>query len=47
MEIQFLFDDPKAFTRPWSTTIRFNLLPDTELLEHQCDNEKWASRKDR
>ena len=47
MEIQFSFDDPKTFTRPWSTTIRFNLLPDTDLLEHQCDNEKWSSRKDR
>jgi hypothetical protein len=47
IEIQFLFDDPKAFTKPWSTTIRFNLLPDTDLLEHQCDNEKWANRKDR
>jgi hypothetical protein len=45
MEIQFLFDDPKAFTRPWTATIRFNLLPDTELLEHQCDNEKWASKR--
>lgn len=47
MEIQFSFDDPKTFTRPWSTTVRFNLLPDTDLLEHHCDNEKWASRKDR
>jgi hypothetical protein len=47
MEIQFSFDDPKTFTGPWSTTVRFNLLPDTDLLEHQCDNEKWASRKDR
>ena len=47
MEIEFTFDDPKTFTRPWATTIRFNLLPDTDLLEHQCDNEKWSSRKDR
>jgi hypothetical protein len=41
MEITFSFDDPKTFTRPWSTTVRFNLLPDTELLEHHCDNQRW------
>jgi len=44
MEIAFTFDDPKAYTKPWSTTIRFDLRPDTELLDHQCDNEKWSSR---
>jgi hypothetical protein len=44
MEAQFTFDDPKTFTRSWSATVKFNLLPDTDLLEHHCDNEKWASR---
>ena len=44
MEIAFTFDDPKAFTRPWSATVRFNLLADTELLEHHCDNEKWIEK---
>ena len=44
MEIRFTFDDPKTFTAPWSTTIQFNLLPDTDLLEHFCDNEKWTSK---
>ena len=44
MEITFTFDDPKTFTTPWSATVRFNLLPDTELLEHHCDNEKWAAK---
>lgn len=44
MEITFTFDDPKTFTRPWSATVRFNLLPDTELLEHHCDNEKWVAK---
>jgi hypothetical protein len=24
--------------------MRFNLLPDTDLLEHRCDNEKWANK---
>ena len=44
MEIEFTFDDPKAFTKPWSVTTQFNLQPDTDLLEFHCDNEKWAAR---
>ncbi|HEU4689440.1 MAG TPA: hypothetical protein VFS23_13800 [Vicinamibacterales bacterium] len=44
MEIEFTFDDPKTFTQPWSTTVKFNLLADTDLLEFHCDNEKWAER---
>ena len=44
MEITFTFDDPKTFTKPWSATAKFNLLPDTELLEHHCDNEKWVGK---
>jgi hypothetical protein len=44
MEIEFTFDDPKAFTKLWSATVRFNLLPDTDLLEFQCDNEQWTRK---
>jgi hypothetical protein len=44
MEIGFTFDDPKTFTRPWSATVKFNLLPDTDLLEFHCDNEKWTGK---
>jgi hypothetical protein len=44
LEIEFTFDDPKTFTRPWSALVKFNLLPDTELLEHHCDNEKWVEK---
>jgi hypothetical protein len=43
MRAEFTFDDPKAYTKPWSATVRFHLLPDTDLLEHVCDNEKWSS----
>lgn len=31
-------DDPKAYAKPWNATIRFDLLPDTELIEFVCDN---------
>jgi hypothetical protein len=44
MEIEFTFDDPKTFTKPWSATVKFNLLPDTDLLEFHCDNEKWTEK---
>jgi hypothetical protein len=44
LQITFGFDDPKTFTRPWSATVQFNLLADTELLEHHCDNEKWLEK---
>ena len=43
MELEVTVDDPKAYTKPWqSTTIHFVLLPDTELIEHLCENEKDA-----
>ena len=36
MDIELIIDDPKAYTRPWGATMRFELLPDTELAEHVC-----------
>jgi len=42
LEIQFTIDDPKAYVKPWSATWSFVLLPDTELIEHICENEKDA-----
>jgi len=36
LEIQYTIDDPKLYTKPWSVTVRFDLLPDTELSEHVC-----------
>jgi hypothetical protein len=41
MEMQVTVDDPKAYTRTWtSDTMRFTLQPDTELLEHLCENNR-------
>ena len=40
MEVQITFDDPKAYTQPWTVTLPFNLYPDTELIESICENEK-------
>jgi hypothetical protein len=43
LEIQFTIDDAKAYLNPWGVTMTFNLLPDTELIEHICENEKDAA----
>jgi hypothetical protein len=40
MEMQITFNDTKAYTKPWSATIQFTLLPDTELIESICENER-------
>ncbi len=42
MEVRATIDDPKVFTKPWTTTTqKMHLLFDTEILEFSCDeNEK-------
>ena len=37
MDIVITVDDPKAYTKPWTVTEPFKLLPDTELLEYECN----------
>ena len=41
MDLQVTVDDAKAYSRPWtSDTMHFLLQPDTELLEHLCENNR-------
>jgi hypothetical protein len=40
LEIDFTFDDAKAYTKPWTVTVPFILLPDTDIIENVCENEK-------
>ncbi len=43
MDLDVTVDDAKAYSRPWkSDTIHFLLQPDTELLEHLCENNREA-----
>jgi hypothetical protein len=44
MEVQVTIDDPKAYRKPWTATIRWDYLPDTELLDWVCENEKDFER---
>ena len=40
LEIQITIDDPKTYTRPWTVSARFDLVPDSELIENICENER-------
>jgi hypothetical protein len=44
MEVEVTFTDPKTFSRPWSVRLPFLLMPDTELIENICENERDAAR---
>jgi hypothetical protein len=43
LEAEITIDDPKAYVTPWTVVFPFELLPDTELIEHICENEKDAA----
>ena len=47
MDIQITIDDPKAYTKPWTATIKSNLLPDSDLIETVCENERDISLMNR
>ena len=40
LEIQVTIDDSKVYTKPWTIKESLNLLPDTDLLENICENER-------
>ena len=42
LEMELTIDDAKAYTEPWKTNIGFDLFPDTEVMEHTCENERSA-----
>ena len=45
LEIKVTVDDPKAYTRPWSATLRQRVVVDAELIDEIClENEKFAER---
>jgi hypothetical protein len=41
LEIEITVDDPKAYTAPWTITLRHPLVVDTEMLDYIClENER-------
>jgi len=45
MDIGITIDDPKAYTRPWGTTVEARLNPNTELMEAICGENEKDTRK--
>jgi hypothetical protein len=45
LEIQVTVDDPKAYTKPWSVTLRQRIVVDAELIDEVClENEQFVER---
>jgi hypothetical protein len=40
IDLQLTIEDPTAYTKPWSARLGLNYLPDEELIEDICENEK-------
>ncbi|HUA21018.1 MAG TPA: hypothetical protein VMB25_19860 [Bryobacteraceae bacterium] len=40
MDLQVTYDDPKSYTRPWTLSLQLDLVPDGELIEYICENER-------
>ncbi|HLI84328.1 MAG TPA: hypothetical protein VKV17_10445 [Bryobacteraceae bacterium] len=40
LEIDITIDDPQAYAKPWRASVPVKLLPDTDLIETYCENEK-------
>ena len=47
MDIDITIDDPKAYMKPWRATVPLDLLPDSDLIETFCENERDLGRLDR
>ncbi len=40
MDLQLTVEDPAAYTKPWGGSLVLNYIPDTEVIEFICENEK-------
>jgi len=40
LEIEITIDDPKAYAKLWTAMVPVHLLPDSDLVETYCENEK-------
>jgi hypothetical protein len=45
LEIEVTVDDPKAYTKPWTVTLRQQFAPDTEILDEICaEGERFVQK---
>jgi hypothetical protein len=40
IDLRVTFEDPTAYTRSWTLPLELNLLPDQQLIEYVCENER-------
>ena len=45
LEIEVTVDDPKAYTKPWTVTLRQQLALNTELIDEICLENEQSSRR--
>lgn len=44
LQVDFTFDDPKAYPKPWTATMKFGSRPKWDIMEHICeDNIEFES----
>jgi hypothetical protein len=44
MNVTLTVDDPKFYTKSWNVALSHDLMPDSDLYEDMCDNNKWVPR---
>jgi hypothetical protein len=45
LDIEVTVDDPKAYTKPWTVTLRQQFAPDTELIDEICaEGERFSTK---
>ena len=44
MDVELTIDDQKAYKKPWTVRLGWELMPDTDLLDWVCENEKDTAR---
>ena len=42
LDIDFLFEDPKAYTKPWKGKKIFFLKPNWEIMEYMTCEDRWT-----
>jgi hypothetical protein len=45
LQMEGTINDPKMYTRPWSFKVDFNSIPNADLIEYVCENEKDAAHQ--
>jgi hypothetical protein len=40
LDVEVTWEDPKAYTKPWTLPMEFALIPDGDLIEYVCENER-------